>query len=389
MKLYYALKKELTILLRNKSALLALFIMPALFILIMSLAQKDIYKEYTNAHIEYTIVNDDNGTVSAQFIQALQKFKNLTFDISTNLKEAQQTTKEGSYQFTLHIAKGFSEKFYKITSKNLIDIYLSPTTKAPTKLYFQSKILETMMTLKMTKMFNTMTMYNETVHIPKPSALVHTHYLYDEKVKNVIPTATQQNVPAWIVFSMFFVIIPIASLFIIERDDGTLMRLKAMHSPKSVFLISKILPYMLINQLQLYLMILVGVFLVPLFGGDTLDVHIDFMALCVISCSISFAAIGFALFLSTQMKTVEQASVIGALTSVIMGAVGGIMIPKLVMPPLMQDLTVLSPMSWALEGMLDVFVRHMGVSSVVFEASVLLLFGIISLILTILYYKRT
>jgi ABC-2 type transport system permease protein len=138
---------------------------------------------------------------------------------------------------------------------------------------------------------------------------------------------------------------------------------------------------MIINQLQLYIMILVGVFIVPLFGGDRLDINIDFLALFVISTSISFGAIGFAIFLSTLMKSIEQASIVGALSGVIMGAVGGIMIPKLVMPPLMQDMTILSPMSWGLEGMLDVFVRELGVQSVLFDSSVLVLFGIISLIL--------
>jgi ABC-2 type transport system permease protein len=218
--------------------------------------------------------------------------------------------------------------------------------------------------------------------------MLHTHYLYDNDNKSDIPTATQQNVPAWIVFSMFFVIIPISTLFITERDDGTLARLKTMNSPKSIFIFSKIIPYMIINQLQLYMMMLVGYFLVPLLGGDRLSVDIDFVALFVISLAISFAAIGFALFLATFMKSIEQASVVGALSAVIMGAVGGIMIPKLVMPPLMQDMTLLSPMSWALEGMLDVFVRELGVLDVLYEASVLVIFGIMTLAITIHYYKR-
>jgi len=387
MKLFYALKKEFTILLRNKSALLSLFLMPAIFILIMSLAQKDIYKEYTNAKITYVIVNQDNGEKSRNFIKALKMYTNLTFTVKENLEEAEGLTKAGEYDFTMRISPNFSQQFYKITAKDLLDIYMSPATKAPVKLYFQSKIIETIMTLKMKKMLNSLTMYNDIVKASKPNDMLHTHYLYDASKKTVIPTATQQNVPAWIVFSMFFVIIPISTLFIIERDDGTLSRLKAMNSPKNIFLISKILPYMLINQLQLYTMMLVGYFIVPLLGGDRLDIAIDFVALLVISLAISFAAIGFALFLATRMKSIEQASVVGALSAVIMGAVGGIMIPKLVMPPFMQDMTLLSPMSWGLEGMLDVFVRKLGLSSVLYEASVLVIFGIISLAMAIHYYK--
>ncbi|MCK5854876.1 MAG: ABC transporter permease [Sulfurovaceae bacterium] len=380
-KLYYALKKEFISLWRNKSALLPLFVMPMMFILIMSLAQQDIYKEYANADISYVIVNMDKDKRSQKFIEALQKDKQLTFVVKESLEEAKQLTLDEEYKFTLLINADFSKNLYKISAKNLIEIYTASITKAHQRLYFESKIVEKIMELKIKKMIDSMTMYNDEVKASKPSDMIHTHYLYRTANRSDIPTATQQNVPAWIVFSMFFVIIPIATLLITEREDGTLARLKAMNSSKWILFGSKILPYMIINQLQLYSMILVGVFVVPLFGGDRLDINIDFLALFVISTAISFGAVGFAIFLSTLMKSIEQASIIGALSGVIMGAVGGVMIPKLVMPQMMQDMTILSPMSWGLEGMLNVFVRELGVQSVLYQSSVLVLFGIISLIL--------
>jgi ABC-2 type transport system permease protein len=379
--LKYALKKESIALWRNRSALFPLFLMPMIFILIMSLAQQDIYKEYTNAEVNYIVVNLDKEKRSLRFIEELKKDKSLKLIEKSSLKEAKALTLNEKYKFTLLINPNFSKQLYKITAKDLIEIYTSSITKAHQKLYFESKVAQKIMALKIKKMVDSMTMYNDTIKASTPNDMIHNHYLYRSEHKSEIPTATQQNVPAWIVFSMFFVIIPIATLFITERDDGTLDRLKAMNSSKGILFASKIIPYMIINQLQLYSMILVGVFIVPLFGGDRLDVDINFLALFIISTSISFGAVGFAIFLSTLMKSVEQASIIGALSGVIMGAVGGIMIPKLVMPPLMQDMTILSPMSWGLEGMLDVFVRELGVKSVLFDSSVLVLFGIISLIL--------
>ena len=385
-KLYYALKKETISLWRNKSALLPLFLMPMMFILIMSLAQQDIYKEYTNADISYVIVNLDKDIKSKKFIEKLKEDKQLTFVLKESLEEAKKLTLDEKYKFTLLINADFSKNLYKISAKNLIEIYTSSITKAHQRLYFESKIVQKIMGLKIKKMIDSMTMYNDEVKASKPSDMIHTHYLYRTENRSDIPTATQQNVPAWIVFSMFFVIIPIATLLITEREDGTLARLKAMNSSKWILFGSKIVPYMIINQLQLYSMILVGVFVVPLFGGDRLDVNIDFLALFVISTAISFGAVGFAIFLSTLMKSIEQASIVGALSGVIMGAVGGIMIPKLVMPQMMQEMTILSPMSWGLEGMLDVFVRELGVQSVLYESSVLVLFGLVSIFLA--YRKK-
>jgi ABC-2 type transport system permease protein len=379
MKFYYALKKETIALLRNQSALIALFLMPVMFILIMSLALKDVYSEYTNADLEYLIVNLDKDKKSQKFIEVLREYKNLKSLLKENLNEAKELTRDEAYKFLLVINSNFSKNLYKIQAKDLIEIYTPSTTKAHRKLYFESKIVEKIMALKIKKMVDSMTMYNETIKASTPSDMIHSHYLYNSDNRSGIPTATQQNVPAWIVFSMFFVIIPISTLFITERDDGTFARLKAMNSSKFILFFSKIIPYMVINQLQLILMILVGVWVVPLLGGDRLDVDIDFLALSVISMAISFGAIGFAIFLSSLMKTTEQASTVGALSSIIMGAIGGIMVPKLVMPSLMQKMTMLSPMSWGLEGMLDVFVRDLGVEAVLLESAVLVVFGIISL----------
>ena len=373
---------------RNKSALLALFLMPIVFILVMSLALKDVYSEYTNASLEYIIVNLDTEKKSQNFIEQLKQYENLKFILIENIEEAKKLTSEEKYQFTLVINKNFSKDIYKIKAKNLLEIYTSSSTKMHRKLYFESKIVQIIMELKIKKMVNALTMYDESVEASKMADMIHSHYLYNVETKSGIPTATQQNVPAWIVFSMFFVIIPISTLFITERNDGTLMRLKSMNSSRFILFSSKIIPYMIINQLQLICMIAVGVFLVPLLGGDKFDIEVNFLALMVISLSISFGAIGLAILISSFMQTTEQASTVGAMSSVIMGAVGGIMIPKLVMPAFMQDMTILSPMSWGLEGMLDVFVRNLGVEAVLFESSVLVCFGIICLTIA-LWHERS
>ena len=388
MKFYYAIKKESIALLRNRSALAALFIMPMMFILILSLALKDVYKEYSKASLSYLIVNLDQGKKSTKFISELKNYENLKFEIKDNVEEAKKLTKDEAYKFTLVINKDFSKELYKIEAKNLVEVYTSATTKPHRKLFFEAKVLEKIMQLKIKRMVDSITMYNDKVKPTTAKELLHSHYLYSDKNRHKTPTATQQNVPAWIVFAMFFVTIPIATLFITERNDGTFARLKAMNSSKFILFFSKVIPFMVINQLQLILMILVGIFLVPIFGGDKLEVDINFLALFIMSLSISFGAIGFALFLASIMKTIEQASTIGALSAVIMGAVGGIMVPKLVMPPLMQSMTMLSPMSWGLEGMLDVFVRELGVGAVLFESGVLVVFGILSLSLAALFYEK-
>jgi ABC-2 type transport system permease protein len=56
------------------------------------------------------------------------------------------------------------------------------------------------------------------------------------------------------------------------------------------------------------------------------------------------------------------------------------MVPKFFMPQSMQTLSNISPMSWGLEGFLDVFLRGSGARAVLPESLALAGFGIILLL---------
>ncbi len=388
MKFIFALKKEFLALYRDKAALLALFLMPSIFILIMSIALKDAYNEYRVLSFKYILVNLDEGNRSKEFIKELNNQKGLSFVINSSIDEAKALVKDEQYKFAILINKNFSKDIYKVDSQKLITLYTSSITKPNIKLFFKSKIIEILAKMKMKNIVNSLTMYDEKIKITPLDTLITVKHLYKTKEKKTIPTATQQNVPAWIVFCMFFIIIPISTLFITEKNFGTFKRLKGMNISKSTIFASKAIPYIIVNQIQIWLMILVGVYLVPLLGGDKFDLDVKLFGLIIISLAISIAAIGFAILLSSVAKTTEQATTIGALSNVIMGAVGGIMVPQIVMPSLMQKLTVISPMHWGLEGMLDVFVRNSNYTAVLFESFVLVTFGIICMVFATYFYER-
>src|SRR5207249_3395604 len=77
------------------------------------------------------------------------------------------------------------------------------------------------------------------------------------------PSSVQQNVPAWLIFGMFFVVLPISALFIVERRDGTAARLRSQQVAFSLLLVGKIGPFFVINLLQTVLMLAAGLTLVP------------------------------------------------------------------------------------------------------------------------------
>jgi ABC-2 type transport system permease protein len=133
---------------------------------------------------------------------------------------------------------------------------------------------------------------------------------------------------------MFFIVIPLSVAFIKERQQGSLVRIMSMPVPAWAIVMGKAIPFFFINQAQLILMLLVGMYIVPLLGGDSLVIGNSPGALAVLACGASIAAVSYGLMVSTFCKTVEQATTFGGTSSIIFGALGGVMVPTFEMPSL-------------------------------------------------------
>jgi len=108
----------------------------------------------------------------------------------------------------------------------------------------------------------------------------------------------------------------------------------------------------------------------------------------MISFGLSLTAVGTAILIAVSAKTVEQATTIGGIINILLGAIGGIMVPKFYMPEVMQSLARLSPMSWGLDGFLDIFLRGLGPTEVLPEFLKLVSLGILLLLLAGVIFER-
>ena len=66
------IKKEIVVLSKDLHGLFVLFVMPAIFILIMSLAMQDSFDEHSNVSIEYALVDNSNSALSQQLKDQLK-----------------------------------------------------------------------------------------------------------------------------------------------------------------------------------------------------------------------------------------------------------------------------------------------------------------------------
>jgi ABC-2 type transport system permease protein len=386
--LYALVRKELIVLSRDLHGLAALFVLPIIFIVLMSMALKDVYSPHAN-HLQWSYIDEDKSTLSRNFLAAWEKQYGKPTSLATDWE---QTVQQGTLKYIFRLEVGL-EKDLKAAEKpgrQRIQLVTDPGLDAGVFAALSANMQAMIFALRVE---NLLQPFAEQGFIDAKTDIVES--LSGELIgkserlsTGPRPTSVQHNVPAWLVFGMFFVVTTIAGLFVEERNSGTLKRMFSLGVNPLVLLFAKVLPFLLINSVQAGLMLAVGVYIMPLLGGDALSLSgVNYLALLVILLSISFAAISIALLVATLVKSQAQASTIGPMMNILMAAIGGIMVPTFVMPPIMQTLASFSPMNWALEGLLNVLLRNGDITSVYTESMLLVLLGSVCISLAFFTFR--
>ena len=211
--------------------------------------------------------------------------------------------------------------------------------------------------------------------------LINESYAKSEKAK-IMPNSTQHNVPAWSMFAIFFIVISLAGNMIREREIGCFNRLMTMPCSFHLYVLSKVGVYLGVCLLQLTMIIVTGMYIIPMFGLPALKLGHSVSSLLAMSVSSSLAAIGYGLAIGSIARTNQQASVFGAISVVILAAVGGVWIPVFLMPRFMLIISKVSPLNWGINGFNDIFVRDAGFLDILPFFSASLVFFIITLLIS-------
>ena len=359
------IQKELRAMTRDLHGLLVLFVMPAVFILIMSLALRDTFAPRISEKVRWQFWDADHTAESAKLLAQLPPTAAAVPVRGPG--DLERALARGDLQIGLLVEPGYAAALADIESVRTVVTVLAEPGMPPALLAsFRAEVQRAVAMQRAARLLEPVQAMTQEEHRPWPtleqmagSGLVAMKF---HREKQAELTAVQQSVPAWLVFAMFFVVVPLSTIFIQEKQQGTLQRLRSLKVPAATLLAGKVVPFYLINLVQTSLMLLVGRLVVPLLGGDTLWLDVDWLALWAMTTSVSLAAIGFALAVAAVARTTEQATTVGGVANIIFGALGGVMVPKLVMPLAMQKATLFSPMAWGLNGFIDIFVRgaHLG-----------------------------
>jgi len=175
--------------------------------------------------------------------------------------------------------------------------------------------------------------------------------------RRTIPNATQHNIPAWTIFAMFFVVISLGSSVVREKLSGSFTRLKTLPTNYFLALLSKQLTYLFVTLAQAALIFAIGIWIFPVMGLPPLNLPEDLPGLFIVSFVCGWCAVSFAIVIGVFAQTQEQANGIGAVSIVLLAAIGGLLVPSFAMPASFQPVIKLSPLHWCLEAYYGLFLE--------------------------------
>lgn len=411
-----SIKKEVLLLKRDFGGLVILFVMPLVLIITITLIQDSTFKTVNDSKIPILLVDKDKGDVSKVISQNLNESNSFEIISESNENTAREAVFKGKYQLAVIIPKDLSKDLQAKVNQNVEKITAgfgledSTATKKTeqkiepkeVKLYFDPASQNTFKNAvkstidKMISQIETKSIYaafqeqlgEEATAFDQESFISFKEIVPKKGDQEIIPNSTQHNVPAWTLFAIFFIVIPLSINLVKEKNQGTLIRLRT--NPVSYFTViaGKTITFLIICMIQFYLMVAVGVYLFPHLNLPALQVEGIMGLMSIVAFFSGFAAIGFGILLGTIAKTQEQSAPFGATSVVILAAVGGVWVPVFAMPKIMQVIAGISPMNWGLNAFYDVILRNATLIDILPEISYLFLFFIAMVLISLFYDEK-
>ncbi|GJH41322.1 ABC transporter [Capnocytophaga sp. HP1101] len=413
--MFQSIKKEALLLLRDVGALVILFAMPLLLVVTITLLQDGAFKNISEQKTAVLLVDNDGGEIAQNISKnlegsAFQMVKTLNGKPISEAVAREEVLK-GNYLLAIVIPSQLSSDLQNkvqaevstiinafageeaapqaiaYTAKE-IRLYFDPTLQTSFKESVKSGIDKLLYQIENQFIYQAFEReLDEGMTLPKTEALVSFREINPNTATTAIPNATQHNVPAWALFAIFFITIPLSASIVKEKTQGTGLRLFTSPLPYSALLTAKVIVFLMISLLQFGLMVVMGVFVFPYLGLPILEVSGKLLGLLAVAICSGLSAIGLGVLLGTLAKTQEQSAPLGATLTVLFAAIGGVWIPTFAMPHLMQLLSNISPMNWGLQAFYDVLLRDGAWGSLLPKMGALLLFFITCILISICYDK--
>lgn len=388
-KLLATILKDFRILTRDKVGLSLMFIMPIVLALVITSLQVSTFELVNDNKIKLVICDKDHKEASNLFVNALKQSNmfSITFTDSSFTQDKVATfMHENDGLVAILIPANFTtfieHKANEVSSKALKDFGISDEVvetkkfNSPLTLLYHPVLqdsykksiiggINTSMQMIQTKMI-LKSMYStlSSGDIPTDleSQLVNNRIKINEVPiskdgSSNIPNATQHNIPAWTIFAMFFVVTSLGSSIVKEKNSGSFIRLKTLPTNYLIALLSKQITYIGVCLLQVMVIFTMGNLLFPLIDLPQLVLPTNIGMLLLVSFICGWCAVSYAMLIGIFAQSQEQANGFGAVSIVLLAAIGGILVPSFAMPSSFLMIMKISPLHWCLESYYEIILE--------------------------------
>lgn len=399
--------KEFLLLIKDKVGLVILFILPVILLILVSLTQQKTNDSASSLNV--LLINKDKGKTGKDLVTKIiekSSFKVKQYKLAEGRSEKSAKTEiaKGKYNALIIIDKNLTKdittnmrylaedpKKTKISRDSVI-VYFDPVLPESAVKSFKSGLEYLLQSMQLSATQKVLLQ----VHHDQSDTKVKEWFPLKQKFtgkngeKGMMkqPSSVQQNVPAWTLFGMFFIVIPLAGQMVRERSMGVIQRIRIAPIPQVMHLIGRVICYVILNLIQMSFMLLVAVYVLPLFDLPALNLAGNLPLVYLLGFCASLASIGFGLVIGMYATSYQQATIFAPFVVVIAASVSGIFVPLYLMPGFLTYISNLSPMYWAQTGFLNIFVRGDGFVDLLPNMLKLVGFFVLTLIIALLPFTK-
>ena len=397
--------KDLKVFFKDRGAVVLIFVQPFMFILVMSYALSGIFRT-GDRPILILVVNQDKGTQAAAVLRQLGEMK--AFAVETvwqgqplTQQKAEQLIIKGKHNLALIFPSDFSavlEQNPAIRERRTTKVLfiVDPTTSSqlvePTSGTLQGLLERTASTAMVPKgvdyLFDRLAPQTPAAEREKfragaegaisgglmggqtPVVTVERASPPGMRVKK-LPDVFQQNVPGYTIYGIFWIVNLLAISVLREKQEGTFRRLLVAPMGRMVMLAGKLMPYYLINIIQIVIMLGVSSLLFKMSLGHSPT------GLVVVSLAAAATATGLGVLVAALGRTEAQIGGLTVLLLLTLSALGGCFVPRFTMPDWLRTVGLITPHAWALDAYQDLLVRGYGLLEVLPKVGTLVAFALV------------
>ncbi|GAO41173.1 ABC transporter permease [Flavihumibacter petaseus] len=403
---------ECRLFIRDITGMVLLFLMPLGLTIIMALIQDAPFREYQHIRFEILWLDADKGQLAENLREGLEETGQFRLIDSLDGRPldtvaVKAAIQGGRYKIGIIVPRSISAEVVNSANQVANELGKSlgaagklperPTRQATVEIYFDPVTKQAMKSALLNALDKQLTKVQAEMILGRLSRKMEdldstgvSQFNLEEKLQAVrlrefaagsrkgpqlSSNSVQHNVPAWAIFGLFFIIVPISGNMIREREEGSLMRIRMVPGSYLSILAGKLLFYVLLGTAQFYMMLVAGLLILPHLGLPALVMGQAPAALLVTALAIAITATAYGLLVGAVFQTPNQALPFGAISIVILSAIGGIWVPVEILPPGLQQLAKASPMYWALDAINDLFLRHGNLKTVATHMGILSIFS--------------